>query len=659
MKKASALVFLWLLALSPLLQAKEETLKSKTSKIHHKITVTATRIETSSRETGSSVIVITKEELAQTREPFLLDALKKIAGVAIIQAGPAGTASSLFLRGANSEHTLIMIDGVQVNDPIAPSRSCDLAHLQTSNIERVEILPGPQSPLYGSDALGGVINIITSPGKGRPHFDFSALLGSWMTSQVQVSSAGKWKKMSFTLDLSHFQNEGISAASSAYPGNSEKDGYRNLNFAGRTDFSFGPNHQLSFFLRTFDSRSELDNFGGAYGDDPNNLQKSRSLISRVLWRNFLLGPRWEQLLSINFVYHRRENNNPPDESHPEEGDQGTYKSNFIHFDWQHNLYLHPTNTLTFGMDWKQEEGQSEYQSFNPWGNYNSIFPERKARSLGFYLQDFIRIKPFFFSQLGIRWDKYTQFGSALTYRLSPTIIFPATSTQLKLSLGSAFKAPSLYQLYAPGSMFGPIGNINLKPEKSLGWEVGIHQSLLLTPQLELRAVYFSQNFKNLIQFDYARGYINTGQARSRGWEISSQLYLKEIFRISLDYTHLQSLDLQTNKPLLRRPQSQLNCRLFLQVKKNLQSIITFSYYGERDDLDYSTWPVSRVSLSPFKLINLNTTYNLTPRLQLFLKINNLLHEKFELIKGYGSYGLSIYLGVNWFGVGPRQLTENK
>ena len=645
MKKKSILVLLGLLVISIFLPAQEETTEQETSKIHHQITVTATRIETSPRETGSSVTIITKEELAQTQEPLLLDALKKVAGISIIQAGPAGMASSVFLRGANSEHTLIMIDGVQVNDPISPSRSADLAHLQTSNIERVEILAGPQSPLYGSDALGGVINIITSPGKGKPHLEISGLLGSWMTSQVQVSTAGEWEKVAFSLSLTHFQNEGISAANSIYPGNSEKDGYRNLSFAGRTDLTLSPNNKFSFFLRAYNARSDIDNFGGPYGDDPNNQQDSQSLISRLSWRNFLFGPRWEQLLSINFTHHRRENKNSPDEFHPSEGDKGIYKSNFVHLDWQHNLYLHPNNTITFGIDWKQESGQSEYTSFNAWGNYNSFFPQEKAHSVGFYGQDFIRIEPYFFSQIGIRWDKYAHFGTAFTYRLSPTIIFPATNTQLKLSLGSAFKAPSLYQLYAPGSTFGPIGNPHLQPEKSKGWEVGIQQTLMSPDKLQLNLGYFSQNFTNLIQFDYAQGYINTGRARSRGWEVSSQLNLKETVQVHLNYTHLQSLDLQTNEPLLRRPQELLNARLLLQIKKNIHSTITFTYYGQREDLDYSTWPASRVSLSPFKLLNFNTSYNLNPHLQLFLKIDNLLDEKFELIKGYGAYGLSIYLGV--------------
>jgi vitamin B12 transporter len=317
---------------------------------------------------------------------------------------------------------------------------------------------------------------------------------------------------------------------------------------------------------------------------------------------------------------------------------------FIKLDWQHNLYLHPQNTLTFGVDFKKETGQSEYISFNPWGKVASTFPNHQAHSAGFYLQDFIRLQPYFFCQVGFRWDHYSHFGSVVTYRLTPSIILPLTRTQLKMSFGSGFKAPSLYQLYAPPSLYGPIGNEDLQPEKSRGWEIGCHQPFFKN-KTQLALTFFSQDYDNLIQFDFFRGYINTGKARSRGWEISGSTILFNHFQVTLDYTHLQARDRQTNQPLLRRPATRLNLGLHFNIKEKLRTTLLLLYYGQRDDLDYSLWPPRRVTLSPFKLVNFNISYTFLPQLQVFLRMENLLNEQYELVKGYGTYGFSVYLGL--------------
>ena len=643
--KKSLTLFLVLSLIGPgLLFSQGETAQEKQPKLHHQITVTATRIKTSPRETGATIIILTKEELLQTGEPLLMKALQKIAAVSIIQNGPPGTATSLFLRGSNSEHTLIMIDGVEVNDPISPARSFDLAHLLTANIERVEILPGPQSTLYGSDALGGVINIITSSGEGEPHLALSGQIGSWKTNQVQITSAGEWRRLAYSLSLSHFQDEGISAASTAYPGNKEKDGYENLSLSGRLDFTFSPTNKLTLFLRAIKARTEIDNFGGPYGDDPNNLQKNHHLITRVQWQHFLLASRWEQLLSLNLVFNQRKNNNPSDSLHPDYSDQASFRSSFLKLEWQNNLYLHPQNTLTFGVDYKKEIGQSEYTGLTPWGKISSTFPAQQAYSYGFYLQDFIRLQPYFFCQVGFRWDHYFHFGSVLTYRFTPSLILPYTQTQLKLSLGSAFKAPSLYQLYAPPSLFGPIGNENLRPEKSRGWEIGFHQPLL-NDKTQLALTYFCQDYENLIQFHFLKGFINTGQARSRGWEFSGKTYVFNHLQLTCDYTHLRARDRQTNQPLLRRPSTRLNLGMNYSLKEKFIAALWLSYYGSRPDTDYSSWPPRKVTLSPFKLVNFHFAYNFLPSLQVFLRIDNLFNEQYELIKGYGTYGFSLYLGI--------------
>ena len=204
----------------------EEQKKEKTSSppLQHEIVVTATRIETPAKEIASAVTVITREDLERTRKITLLEALQEVLGVATVQNGPVGGAASVFLRGANSEHTLILMDGVELNDPISPARSFDLAHLMLENVERIEILRGPQSTLYGSDALGGVVNIITRKAQGKSRFHLSSLGGSYSSFHSNAGISGNTRQIGYSFGVSYFRSEGISAASTNYEGNEENDG---------------------------------------------------------------------------------------------------------------------------------------------------------------------------------------------------------------------------------------------------------------------------------------------------------------------------------------------------------------------------------------------------------------------------------------------------
>jgi vitamin B12 transporter len=224
----------------------QENQDQKASSLQHEIVVTANRLETPAKEIATTVTVITAEELQRSNKTSVLEALEEILGVFVTQNGPPGGFGSVLLRGANSEHTLIMMDGVELNDPITPSRSFDLAHFSIANVERIEILRGPQSTLYGSDALSGVINIITKKGGGKPTFSLSGLGGTYGTYSGTAGLNGSTKKIDYSLQASYFQSAGFSAANAAYEGNEEEDGYKNMTLAGR--ISFRPEDNLSFDL---------------------------------------------------------------------------------------------------------------------------------------------------------------------------------------------------------------------------------------------------------------------------------------------------------------------------------------------------------------------------------------------------------------------------
>lgn len=632
---------------SPLIAQENSEKKKQTPPLQHEIIVTATRIETPAQEIASSVTVISREELEGMKKATVLEALEEILGLTTIQNGPAGGAASAFVRGANSEHTLFLMDGVELNDPISPARSFDLAHFMLDMVERIEILRGPQSTLYGSDALSGVVNIITKKGQGDPKLSLSSAGGSYGTFIGSAGLDGSTEKIHYSLGVNYFQSSGFSSASSEppYEGNEEKDGYRNLSLSGRFGYRFNNNIELDFILRTIATRIDVDNFGGDYGDDPNNVQKNKSFFVKGEIRTLLMKNRWEQKIGISLVDHDRTHENLTDSAHPIDSEEGFFKSTLFKIDWQNNFFLHETNTFTFGIDHQQERGESEYYSDGSWGPYSSIFPLERAWTTGIYLQDQIRLGSRFFSTAGIRLDKHSQLGTSATYRLAPAYLIRRTQTKLKATLGTGFKSPSLYQLYAPATLLGPIGNERLKPEESTGWDIGIEQ-YFLERKIRLSATYFQSDYKNLIQFDPVQGYTNVGRAESRGIEMSIQAHARSGLILNFSYTRNEARDLDADISLLRRPKDKFSASLFYPILKKMNIRFSLIYIGDREDLDFSAWPVTRVTLSNYTLLNAVLSYNLTQNAQTYLRIDNILNEKYEMIKGYGAPGFSVYGGIH-------------
>jgi vitamin B12 transporter len=646
-KKILCFVFvLTILRFNVYSQEEPEKEKVTTSSIQHEIVVTATRLETPAREIASSVTVITREKLEQSKKTTVIEALQEVVGVSVIQNGPPGAAASVFLRGANSEHTLILMDGVELNDPISPSRSFDLAHLTLDNIERIEILRGPQSTLYGSDALGGVVNIITKKGQGKPKFSLSSVAGSYGTIITSAGINGSTGRMQYSLGTSYFRSDGFSAASANYEGNEEKDGYRNLTIWGRLGWRLSDNLDVDLILRTLNTQIDIDNAGGAQGDDPNNVQDYNALFIKTQIRNLMLNNRWELKLGLSLVDYDRQHENPTDEAHLLDSDNAFFKSKLFKIDWQNNLFLHETNTFTFGIDYQQEQGESEYNSDGIWGPFSSTFPLRRAQVTGFYLQDQIRLANRFFATLGLRLDDHSQFGSSLTYRLAPAFFIEATQTKFKATYGTAFKSPSLYQLYAPGTFLGSIGNAELNPEKSIGWDIGVEQQLLGGKAL-LAVTYFYNDYKDLIDFDFLQGYMNIGKAESKGTEILIQARPFDDLSFNATYTRTEAKDRDTGADLLRRPKQEFSASLNYNFQKKANINLTFVRIGEQDDLDFSTWPSTRLTLSSYSLLNAAVSFNFASSFQIFFRLDNIFNEEYEMVKGYGTPGFSVYGGVNF------------
>lgn len=645
-KKALSFVLALTILSSNLFSQEKDKKEKKVPPLKHEVVVTATRLETPAKEIASSLSVISRDDLERMRKTTVLEALQDVLGVFVIQNGPKGGAASVFLRGANSEHTLVMLDGVELNDPISPSRSFDMAHLLTENIDRIEILRGPQSTLYGSDAMGGVINIITRRGEGKPRFHLSSYSGSYGTFAGTAEISGSEEKIQYSLGVTRFQTNGISAASVSYEGNEEKDGYRNLTLSGRLGYRPLDNLSLDLAVRTIDTETDVDNFGGSNGDDSNNTQDYNALFLRGQVRALLLKNRWEQKLGVSLVDYDRRHENPTDAAHLFDSERGSFKSKLIKIDWQNNFFLYETNTLTFGIDYQQEQGESEYQSESIWGSYSSIFPLRRAQTTGVYLQDKVRLANQFYATAGVRLDIHSKFGTSTTYRLAPAYFIEKTGTKLKATYGTSFKSPSLYQLYAPGTFWGPVGNEDLKPEKSTGWDLGIEQQILGGKAL-LGATYFSNQYENLINWS-VQGFMNIGQAESKGEEFLIQAHPFDNIMFKASYTKNKAKDKDEDTYLLRRPKDKLTVNLNYSSLEKFNINLSLIFIGEREDKDYSN-PLSptQVTLPSYTLFNAAISYDLLQNAQIFCRLDNIFNKEYEMIKGYGAPGLSAYGGVNF------------
>ncbi len=257
------------------------------------IVVTASRTETTLKQVSGSIVVISADDIERSGRNTVAGVLRDAGGLSVAQTGGTGRTASVFLRSAESAYTLFLIDGVEVNDPMSPGRGFNPAHLTVDQVERIEVLYGSQSTLYGSDAIAGVVNIITKRGEGKPKIGASIEGGALGTFRSRAGLNGGTERYQYSIDGSFLNSRGISANAQ---GNMEEDGYRNTTLAGRFGMAPGSSASLDLMIRYTDGRAEIDNGTGATGDDPNRTNTSRQLLVRPSATLTLWSQRWKQTL---------------------------------------------------------------------------------------------------------------------------------------------------------------------------------------------------------------------------------------------------------------------------------------------------------------------------------------------------------------------------
>jgi len=616
------------------------------------VVITATRTASNTIELANSISVIDSAEIVNKNSFNTFDAIKNEYGISFTQQGGKASVSNIYIRGGSPSQSLVIIDGVEVNMPNDPSNFYNFFSLPLDNTSRIEILRGPQSTLYGSDALTGVINIITLKGKSKPVINFGFEGGSYNTYKGTITSLGAIGNFNYSAALSRTKSDGYSAASENYNSNPEspyeRDGYQLDNFNTILGYDFSKSFSAELVIRYNNSSTNLDQSTGSpdFWDDPTYIFDQEEFFIRAQGNLNLLETKWKQKFGFSSLRNIR-NYSYDTSAASIYYSRSNYDGRKYKADWQNDFYFYENNLITAGVEFELEETSSEYYAFtyvDP-PDYASIFPKKSANTFGIYLQDQVKLDESFFGTIGVRYNYQNQFGSAFTFSIAPAYIFWETGTKIKATVGTGFKAPSLFYLYDP-----VYGNSDLNPEQSFGWDAGIEQ-FFWAEKFSIGANYFSNNFTDMFGLDSNFKTININEAQTNGVELFLKADLLEGIIIKANYTYLDARDKSEDTPdynqkLIRRPENKAGLYVSYTWDNIANMNIDLMYVGKRDELDFATYPANRIIMPGYFLVNLAAYYDLLPFLRLQGRIENLLNEQYEEIYGYGTPGLSIYGGIN-------------
>lgn len=598
------------------------------------IVVTATRTEQPVAAVGSSVTVITREEIERRQALTMLDLLRTVPGVDVVASGGPGGVTSVFTRGSNSNHTLVLVDGVEASDPSNPTGQFDFANLLVDDIERIEIVRGPQSVLYGSDALGGVIQIITrrrargESGLGGGGSLYGGHYGT-VNGRAQLNYALPQLQAGVTTALTH--TDGLSAASFRR-GNPERDAYRNRTFSGYLKSQPTAQTELNASLRHSDARAEIDNFDSrtfVFGDDTDSRQFTEQLLARIEGGLSLLDNRWRQRVGLSYDQYDRNSKNGAAPNNTNATNR-SFNGAKTKLDWQHDLQWLPGQLSTLGLEAEQDSATT------------SGLNDEDVDNRAVYFQHQAGVPAYgFYTTLGLRYDDIDRFGSKTTWRLAPSWQLPNGSTRLRASAGTGFKAPTLTQLF--DNSFGS-ANPNLKPEQSRGWDVGIEQRGF-DDRFNASLTYFNNNIRDLINFDPVTFQnVNIDRVDTKGMELEANARLLSWFGMGASYTRTEATDRATRQQLLRRPEDKAVLNLDFYPDARTQFTLGTRYIGPRRDFD-DTFSIT--TLPPYVVVDALISYQITPQWRLQARAENLEDQRYEEVFGFGTPRRGAYAGVSY------------
>ncbi len=577
------------------------------------IVVTATRLGQTATETGSSLSIITAEEIEELGLIYALDAVAQAPGVTINQNGAFGGNASVRIRGAGSEQTVVLIDGIPVNDPTSPGGGFNFARLDTENIERIEVLKGPQSTLWGTDAIGGIVSIATkSPGEGFGGEAF-AEYGSFDTLRGGASVSNAGDGGDFRLAAVTVSSDGISKADEEN-GNGEEDSYDSLTLSAKAGLNLPGEARLSADVLRTDAETEFDSFVfGAQGNvgDGDELSETEETAANVSLTVPLIDGRLDNLFLVGYSDIKRENFRGGVPSFDADGERLLYR-------YQGTLNANERHRLAFGAEHEETTANDDETSID------GLFALYELRPVGDLT-----------ITAGLRYDDHERFGSETTNRLASAWNL-SDNLSFRASWGEGFKAPTIFQttFFCCGATEP---NAELKAETSEAFDAGV-EWLSSDGRFQLGATVFRQETENLIDFDFAiGGYLNIAKVESTGLELSGALALGDTLSLSLDYAYIDAEDGDGNA-LPRMPEHSGDLTLSYAPAGPFSGAVLLRYNGSETNTDATT-------LDSWLRVDLTGRYALSESLEVYGRIENLFDEDYQQILGYGTPGLSASLGI--------------
>ncbi|HZH52396.1 MAG TPA: TonB-dependent receptor [Microvirga sp.] len=615
------------------------------------LVVTATRTPLAISQAGSAISVITAEEIAKESPKSMADVLRRVPGVSVVESGGPGGTTSVRIRGGEARHTLVLIDGIRVNDPSSGSAEFDFANLVATDIERIEVLRGPQSALYGSDAIGGVINVITRKGKGAPRFSTSVEGGSYGTKAARAAVSGSSGPVSYAFSTTGFDAAGFSRYgyrigrienTRLLP--LEADNVQKLGASGRAAVALSPDVELEVGGYGSFNGAQYD---AAFGDLPDSPSQSQQRLFEGHTRltAYALDGLLRNSVLVSASRTSRHYRDVSSFGLPALSWSNTdFTGDRVAAEYQGDLKLGPFGLLSFGAKVERERITAMARDILPFAT-----PERETndasqttRSL-FALHQFTLFENLHLS-LGGRLDDIEDGDRFGTWRATAAYEIPDTGMKIRGSVGTGAKAPSLYQLFDPA-----FGNPALESERSVGFDVGVDQRLL-DDRLLLSATFFANRFRNLIDFatsdecrpDQIFGcFVNVARATTSGVELSAEVDLVPSWlRIRAAYTHLEAIDRQTDLRLARRPRDEGRLGLILTPMTGLSIEPSVTFVGSR----FSSTG-EQLKLQPYARFDVYADYKIDDTFSVFARAENLTDARYQEVFDYGTAGRSFYAGL--------------
>ncbi|MFQ5563533.1 MAG: TonB-dependent receptor plug domain-containing protein, partial [Parvularculaceae bacterium] len=578
------------------------------------IVVSATRTPRPLNETGSSVTIIDAVEIEARQYQFAADALADAAGVALARNGAFGGQAALRIRGEASGRTLVMIDGVVVNDPSAPGGGFNFANLDVADIERIEILRGPQSILYGSEAIGGVVSIETRRGAGAPEATLFLEGGSFATFRGGTGLAGGSEQTDYRVSVFGTTTDGISKAD----GGAERDGFDSIAASANFGARLADPLRVEGFFRYGRSETEFDGFPPPNFTlaDTNDKDEVEEIVASGRAILTLFDDRLENIATVGFSDIDRENFS---------GDITTFAADGSRLSAEYLGRFRFTDRLAGIVGAETEETKIDTGDIDDDVTVDSVF-------------GLVELKPVdaLTVTAGTRRDDHETFGAVTTARVTAALNLDEAGVILRASWGEGFAAPSLFQLNFV-CCGGAAPNRALEPEDSEGWDAGVEKRFL-DGDLSLRATYFHQETENLIDFDFLTGaFTNIDRTLRKGVETEFAWRISTALRFDLAYAYVNGREIPGGARLLRQPRHSLAAHAGWKPTHKLSLNATLRYNGEESDIGGA--------IPAFTRVDLRGAYAVNERLEFFVRIENAFDEDYQDVLGFGEPGASAFGGL--------------